>query len=104
VHQTRSISSGRAMSWRWSPSNPIDPNAVLVTADGTRLGWVPNPLLTYVRAVVSLPNARLIVVRANPRELGHHMQSGGIGQSKAHLGRRLKGQECPATGGPFLDD
>ena len=43
------------------PDNPIDPNAVLVTADGTRLGWVPNPLLTYVRAVVSLPNARLIV-------------------------------------------
>jgi hypothetical protein len=56
------------------PDNPIDPNAVLVTQDGTRLGWVPNPLLSYVRAVMSSPDARLTVVRANPRELGHHMR------------------------------
>jgi hypothetical protein len=56
------------------PNNPIDPNAVLVTQDGTRLGWVPNPLLSYVRAVMSSPDARLTVVRANPRELGHHMR------------------------------
>jgi hypothetical protein len=46
------------------PNNPIDPDAVLVTREGTRLGWVPNPLLSYVRAVMSSPDARLTVVRA----------------------------------------
>lgn len=56
------------------PDNPVDPDAVLVTNDGTRLGWVPNPLLGYVRAVMSSGDARLTVVRANPRELGHHMR------------------------------
>ena len=41
-----------------------------------RLGWAgcPNPLLSYVRAVMSSPDARLTVVRANLRELGHHMR------------------------------
>lgn len=56
------------------PNNPIDPDAVLVTQDGTRLGWVPNPLLGYVRAVLSSGDARLTVVRASPRDLGHHMR------------------------------
>jgi hypothetical protein len=65
---------GDELALESEPDNPIHPNAVLVTADGTRLGWVPNPLHSYVRAVMSLPDARLIVVRANPRELGHHMR------------------------------
>lgn len=65
---------GMELALEPEPGNPIDPDAVLVTSDGTRLGWVPNPLLDYVRAVMHAGNARLTVVRANPRELGHHMR------------------------------
>lgn len=65
---------GQELMLRPEPDNPIDHDAVLVTHDGTRLGWVPNPLLGYVRAVMSTGDARLTVVRANPRRLGHHMR------------------------------
>lgn len=68
------LEPGQALALQPEPDNPIDPDAVLVTQDGTRLGWVPNPLLGYVRAVMSSGDARLTVVRANPRELGHHMR------------------------------
>lgn len=65
---------GQELDLEPEPDNPIDIDAVLVTRDGTRLGWVPNPLLGYVRAVMSSGYAHLTVVRANPRELGHHMR------------------------------
>lgn len=68
------LKPGQELVLEPEPDNPVDPDAVLVTNDGTRLGWVPNPLLGYVRAVMSSGDARLTVVRANPRELGHHMR------------------------------
>ena len=68
------LAPGAALALEPEPENPIDSDAVLVTRGGTRLGWVPNPLLPYVRAVMSTGDARLHVVRANPRELGHHMR------------------------------
>lgn len=68
------LKPGQELVLEPEPDNPVDPDAVLVTHDGTRLGWVPNPLLGYVRAVMSSGDARLTVVRANPRELGHHMR------------------------------
>ena len=68
------LQPGDELALEPEPNNPIDPNAVLVTQDGTRLGWVPNPLLSYVRAVMRSADARLTVVRANSRELGHHMR------------------------------
>lgn len=68
------LEPGQELGLELEPDNPVDPDAVLVTDDGARLGWVPNPLLDYVRAVMSCGNARLTVVRANPREFGHHMR------------------------------
>lgn len=68
------LEPGEPLALEPEPANPIDSDAVLVTRGGTKLGWVPNPLLPYVRAVMSTGDARLHVVRANPRELGHHMR------------------------------
>ena len=68
------LEPGQELALVPEPDNPRDPDAVLVTQDGIRLGWVPNPLLGYVRAVLSSGDARLTVVRANPRDLGHHMR------------------------------
>lgn len=68
------LEPGQELALRTEPDNPIDSDAVLVTQEGTRLGWVPNPLLSYVRAVLGSGDARLTVVRANPRELGHHLR------------------------------
>ena len=50
---------GQELALEPEPNNPIDPDAVLVTQDGARLGWVPNPLLCYVRAVLSSGDPRL---------------------------------------------
>jgi hypothetical protein len=68
------LEPGQELTLEPEPENPVDPDAVLVTTHGTPLGWVPNSLLAYVRAVMSAGAARLTVVRANPRELGHHMR------------------------------
>jgi hypothetical protein len=68
------LHQGQQLALQPEPDNPTDPDAVLVTDDGTRLGWVPNPLLDYVRAVMSTGDARLTVVRANSPEFGHHMR------------------------------
>lgn len=65
---------GQRLDLQAEPDNPSDPDAVLVTTDGTRLGWVPNPLLEYVRAVMATGDVRVTVVRANPRQFGHHMR------------------------------
>lgn len=68
------LSPGQELSLSPDPDNPVDTAAVLVTRDGTRLGWVPNPLLHYVSAVMDAGRARLRVVRVNSRELGHHLR------------------------------
>jgi hypothetical protein len=43
----------------------------LVTREGRRLGWVPDPLLHHLR---SIDRPQLTVVRANPVDLGHHLR------------------------------
>lgn len=68
------LTTGQALDLVPEPDNEHDPRAVLVTTDGTRLGWVPNPLLDYVHAIMSTGDVRLTVVRANPSEFGHHMR------------------------------
>lgn len=65
---------GQQLELQREPDNPRDHDAVLVTTDGSRLGWVPNPLLGYVRAVMATGDVTVTVVRANPREFGHHMR------------------------------
>lgn len=68
------LSTGQELQLVSEPENPADPRAVLVTDDGTRLGWVPSPLLDYVQAVMASGHAQLTVVRANSPEVGHHMR------------------------------
>jgi hypothetical protein len=53
------------------PDNPVNPEALLVTRDGQRLGWVPDPLLRHLSSIV---NPELTVVRANAADLGHHLR------------------------------
>lgn len=55
--------------------NPVNPLAVVV-ADEARapLGWVPDPLVDYVRHVRDHGAASLRVERANGPELGHHLR------------------------------
>lgn len=65
---------GQELDLEPQPDNRIDAEAVLVTAHGIRLGWVPGPLLSYVRAAMSTGDAQVHVVRANPRDLGPHLR------------------------------
>jgi hypothetical protein len=62
---------GDALEMVAEPDNPVNPEALLVTRDGQRLGWVPDPLLRHLR---SIAKPQLTVVRANPADLGHHLR------------------------------
>lgn len=50
-----------------------DADAVLVTDDGHRLGYVPRPLLEYVRPAMERHH-ELTVERVNPPAAGFHMR------------------------------
>jgi len=57
------------------PQNQINSRAVLVSAQDQRpLGWVPDPLLEYVRHVRDSGNCTLRVVRANGPEVGPRLR------------------------------
>jgi hypothetical protein len=57
------------------PENPINARAVLVSAQDRRpLGWVPEPLLEYVRQVRDSGDCTLSVVRANGPEVGPRLR------------------------------
>jgi hypothetical protein len=57
------------------PSNPVNRRAVLVSAvDQVPLGWVPEPLLEYVRQVRDSGDCSLTVVRANGPEVGPRLR------------------------------
>jgi len=68
------LTPGDQLHLEAEPTNPKDLRAVLVTSDGTPLGWVPNPLLDYVHVVLSQAEPQVRVVRANGPEVGHHMR------------------------------
>ncbi|HRW19506.1 MAG TPA: hypothetical protein P5181_11740 [Dermatophilaceae bacterium] len=53
--------------------NPINPRALLVTRDGDRLGYVPDPLLAYVHDIAAGEHD-LVVERVNPPDFGLHMR------------------------------
>jgi len=56
------------------PGNPVNARAVLVSSAGERrLGWVPDPLVEFVRHVRDR-GAELRVLRVNPVELGPHQR------------------------------
>lgn len=68
------LAEGQRLALIPDVDNEHDERAVLVTDRGVRLGWVPGPLLDYVRAVMDAGRAELTVVRANPPEFGHHLR------------------------------
>lgn len=64
---------GQPLALRPEPTNPQDADAVLVTDDGHRLGYVPRPLLEYVRPAMERHH-ELTVERVNPPAAGFHMR------------------------------
>jgi len=67
------LRAGEQLSLRCEPENPVNGRALLVTQDGCRLGYVPDPLLDYVHAIVKR-DYQLRVERVNPAEAGLHMR------------------------------
>ena len=62
----------------------MNERALVVTRDGHRLGYVPDPLVDYVH-VIMREDHQLVVERVNPAEAGLHMR----------LLVRLSGQYLP---------
>ncbi|CDO91200.1 hypothetical protein AWC29_01205 [Mycobacterium triplex] len=56
------------------PDNPVNPSAIRITHRDLHLGYVPDPLIDYVSAVISGGQARLSVVQANPPETNPHLR------------------------------
>lgn len=64
---------GQAVTLQPEDSNPRNPRAVLVACDGTKLGYVPDPLVEIVRSVMKQEHA-LTVLRVNDPEAGFHQR------------------------------
>ncbi|MCA2245869.1 hypothetical protein JF781_26490 [Mycobacterium sp. WUMAC-067] len=56
------------------PDNPVNSLAVRITHRHLHLGYVPDPLIDYVSAVISGGQARLSVVQANSPETNPHLR------------------------------
>jgi len=57
------------------PTNPVNAMAVRVEErQAGPLGWVPDPLVGFVRHVRNRGGATLRVERANPTDVGHHLR------------------------------
>ncbi len=67
------LQPGDRLSLRCEPDNPVNGRALLVTQNGDRLGYVPDPLLDYVHEIIT-GDYELIVERINPPEAGLHMR------------------------------
>jgi hypothetical protein len=68
-----SLSAGQHLRLLEEPGNPVNERALLVTDDGARLGYVPDPLLDYVHDIIRHTYS-LVVVRINPAEAGLHLR------------------------------
>lgn len=67
------LEPGQLLSLAHEPSNPVNERAVLVTRSGTRLGYVPDPLVEHVHAIMQHEHT-VTVERLNPPEAGFHMR------------------------------
>ncbi len=67
------LTAGQTLALTREPHNPEDSDAVLVTEAGHRLGYVPSPLLDFVRPSMAYPYD-LTVERVNPPAAGFHMR------------------------------
>lgn len=64
---------GQELALRPEPGNVANTRALLVTSDGTRLGYVPDPLLEFVHPVMGGEHS-LTVLRVNDPQVGVHMR------------------------------
>jgi hypothetical protein len=57
------------------PDNPVNPHALhLLSPDGAVIGWVPDALVSYVRAVTDHPNSRITVHHRNDMSMPPHLR------------------------------
>lgn len=56
------------------PANEVNPGAVKIVDFGLHLGYVPDPLVDYVHAVLASGPATLTVAAANPPETHPHLR------------------------------
>ncbi|RMB77487.1 hypothetical protein AYK61_14395 [Rhodococcus sp. SBT000017] len=68
------LESGAPLMLETEPGNETNPNAVRIAGAGMHLGYVPDPLLDYVHAVMLYGTCELTVVRANPPETHPHLR------------------------------
>lgn len=64
---------GQRLTLTAEPSNPVNERALLVTADGSRLGYVPDPLLAFVHSIARHEFV-LEVQQVNDVQAGLHMR------------------------------
>lgn len=67
------LTRGQRLHLQPAPETPTDPQAVLVTEEGRRLGYVPRPLTEYVHPIIRGEHA-LTVERVNDPGVGFHMR------------------------------
>ncbi|MDN5796945.1 MAG: hypothetical protein L0H79_14465 [Intrasporangium sp.] len=67
------LTPGQRLRFEPEESNPKNSRALLVASDGTRLGYVPDPLLEVVRRVMAGEHV-LQVVRVNLPDAGLHQR------------------------------
>jgi hypothetical protein len=68
------LSAGSRLELEPDPRNPVNSRAIRVVDRGIHLGFVPDPLLDYVHAVLGHGDYDLTVVRANPAETHPHLR------------------------------
>lgn len=67
------LKPGDRLELQLETDNEVNEGALLVGQSGDRLGYVPDPLLDYVRLIMERP-VELVVDRVNPVEAGMHMR------------------------------
>lgn len=71
----QALVEGESLAVAPEPSNPVNPNALLVTTnDGRGLGWVPDLLIAYVNEVQANGDLSLRIVRNNGADSPWHLR------------------------------
>lgn len=68
------LSRGSRLALEVDPFNPVNARAVRIVDGPLRLGYVPDPLLDHVEAVLESGTYRLEVVKANRAETHPHLR------------------------------
>jgi len=68
------VSAGQALHIVDDSTNEVDPRALIVAADGGGLGWVPGPMLSYVRILRDSSHWKCEIEQVNPVSAGPHQR------------------------------